>query len=305
MLAFLGRRAVRAVLTLIGVLTIAFVLLRLNGSPAILLLGNNATPENIRIFDHAYGLDQSIVAQYLTYLGHAVQGNFGNSITYSTSALHLVLDRMPATLVLAVVAFIVGGGLALLLSFGAEMTDSRGFKSAILWIGALVTAIPSFLLGVLLILLFSVELKVLPALGGGDVQHLIMPAVTLAAVELSLYIRLFNVAIAEQKNEDYVRTAYAKGQSKSRVVLRHMLPNAVLPVLTVAGVNLGNLIGGTVIVEAVFNYPGAGHLIYSAVTSRDYPIVQVGLVVIAFFFVVINIGVDVLYAVLDPRVRLS
>jgi peptide/nickel transport system permease protein len=166
-------------------------------------------------------------------------------------------------------------------------------------------AIPVFWFGLLLILLFAVNLRWLPSLGRGTIAHLVLPALTLATYELALYLRLFNSSLATEGQQDYVRTAYAKGQSKVKVLLRHMLPNALLPLITIAGINLGLLLGGTVVTETVFSWPGVGRLIVQSVSPRDYPVIIAGVVVVCLIFVIINLIVDLLYAYLDPRVRLS
>jgi peptide/nickel transport system permease protein len=303
MTRYLLLRLARALATMLGVLTIAFVLLRLSGDPAALLLGMNASPEAIQALNEVYGFDQGIFTQYLNYLGQALRGDFGYSIRNSAPALELILERLPATIVLATGAFAFGFGLAFLLSVYAELYGGATFRNALLWLGSLVQSVPSFLFGILLVLLFAVKLRWLPALGGGSVRHLILPVIALGSFELALYVRLFNVAFGEQYGQDFVRTARSKGLSEEQVLLRHVLPNAFLTILTVAGLNLGTLIGGTVIIETVFNWPGMGLLVYSSVSSRDYPVVQVGLVVISFFFIMINFLVDQLYAALDPRIR--
>lgn len=305
MVRFLSRRVLRALVSLLGVLTIVFFIVRINGSPAVLLLGPDASAEAVADLDRALGLDRSLPVQYLSFLRSTAVGDFGESLNFNRPALGLILTRLPDTLLLAVSAFAFGLVVAFGLAVVAELWGNRTFRDALLWIGAVVQSVPTFLLGIVLILVFAVTLRLLPALGAGSATSLILPAVTLGCFEVALYVRLFSVAIAEQVGQDYVRTAYAKGRSKLQVTLGHVLPNAVLPVVTVAGINLGQLIGGTVVVETVFNWPGAGSLIYQGVTGRDYPIVQAGVVVVATLFILINLGVDMLYAVLDPRVRLS
>lgn len=304
MLVFLANRLVRALLTLLGVLAVAFVLLRLDGDPAALMLGPESTAAQRATLAHAYGFDKSIPLQFVDFLTNAVQGDFGNSIARGRPALQVVLERLPSTLKLAFSAFAFGLGLAMIVSLLAQLTGSRRLRSFLMWFGALTQSVPTFLLGIVLVLVFAVHLAWLPSVGSAGISHLILPTITLGIFELSLYNRLLSVAFAEQERMDYVRTARSKGQRNSVIVLRHMLPNAVLPLLTVAGVNLATLIGGTVVVESVFAWGGAGSLIQDAVNSRDYPVVQVGLLIFALFFVVINVLVDALYAVLDPRVRL-
>jgi peptide/nickel transport system permease protein len=174
-----------------------------------------------------------------------------------------------------------------------------------MWIALARQAIPVFWFGLLLILLFSVTLRWLPSLGRGGVAHLILPAITLSTYELALYLRLFNSSLAIEAKQDYVRTAFAKGQSRSKIVIKHMLPNALLPLVTIAGINLGLLLGGTVVTETVFGWPGVGRLIVQSVSQRDYPVIIAGVFVICLIFMVVNLIVDLLYAYLDPRVRLA
>jgi peptide/nickel transport system permease protein len=305
MAPFLLRRALRTIAAVLGVLTIVFFIVRINGNPALLLLGPNATPTAVANLNHALGLDRSLPVQYVSFLRSALAGNFGNSIQYHTSAIDLILQRLPATLTLAFSAFGFGIMLAFVLSLATELWDLKVLRNAVLWIGAIIQAVPTFLLGVMMILVFAVELKILPALGDSGPSSLVMPVVTLGCFEVALYVRLFTVAFLEQEAQDYVRTAYAKGRTKLQVTVQHILPNAILPVITVAGINLGQLIGGTVVVEAVFSWPGAGSFIYQAVSASDYPVVQAGVIVIATLFIMINLAVDVIYAFVDPRVRLS
>ena len=302
---FLMSRLVRAAVTVFGVLTIVFFIVRLNGSPAKLMLGIEGTPEAVAKLNKAYGFDQSLAVQYGRFIRHALSGSLGESTYYARPALRVIFQRLPSTLQLAGASFLFGLIAASVLYFIAELSNGQVFRSGLLWFGAVVQAVPTFLLGVLFILLFSIRFKLLPALGDVGWKSMIMPTATLGLYQVALYVRLYSVAFAEQEHQDYVRTAYAKGQTRRAVVLRHMLPNAILPIVTVAGINLGQLIGGTVIVETVFNWPGIGHLIYEGVSRRDYPMVQAGVIVVAALFILINIVVDLISALLDPRVRLS
>lgn len=305
MVRFLGRRVGRAVVCLFGVVTIVFIIVRIKGNPARLLLGTQATPQAVASLNKALGLDQSIPTQFWRFLSSVVHGSFGNSITYGSSAATLVWSRLGSTAVLATSAFVFGVLLAFVLALFAHLWGGERMRSALLWVGAVVQSVPTFLLGVLLILAFAIGLRVLPAVGDSGFRSLILPAVTLGSYEVTLYIRLLLLSLAEEEDRDYIRTAYAKGCSRPTVVLRHALPNALLPIVTVAGLNLGQLIGGTVVVETVFNWPGAGQLIYQGVSQQDYPIVQAGVIVIAAIFLLLNILVDALYAWIDPRVRLG
>ena len=305
MTAFLVRRVLQSVLTIFGVLTATFFLVRLAGDPAALLLPVEATDKDIAEFRRALGLDQPLPVQYLKFLLNAVEGDFGVSLRQRTSALGLVIERLPATLELALTAFVLGIVLAFLLGLAMRLSNSPRLRAVIMWAALIRQAIPVFWFGLLLILLFAVNLRWLPSLGRGTIAHLVLPALTLATYELALYLRLFNSSLAAESQQDYVRTAYAKGQSRANVLLRHMLPNALLPLITIAGINLGLLLGGTVVTETVFSWPGVGRLIVQSVGQRDYPVIIAGVVVVCLIFVIVNLIVDLLYAYLDPRVRLS
>lgn len=305
MLPFLARRLLQSVLTVLGVLTSAFVLVRLAGDPSALLLPVEARDEDIALLRRELGLDQSLLVQYGKFLWNALHGDLGLSLRQRTPALDLVLERLPATLELALTAFVLGILLAFVVGLFMRLASSPRVRALLLWLAFIRQAIPVFFFGLLMILLFSVTLSWLPSLGRGTIYHLILPALTLATYELALYLRLFNAALSDEQSQDYVRTAYAKGQTRTKVILRHMLPNALLPLVTIAGINLGVLLGGTVVTETVFSWPGVGRLIVQSVSQRDYPVVVAGVLVISLVFVAINFIVDLLYTVLDPRVRLS
>jgi peptide/nickel transport system permease protein len=302
---FVIGRVIRTVLTVLVVLTVAFVFARLAGDPVRLMLPQEATQADVEAMRTTLGLNEPLIVQYLTFLGQAVRGDFGDSIRQVTPALEVVMDRLPATLSLAIISFVIGFGLAIVLAVVGELTRNKAVRTAMLWAATVRQAIPPYLFGILLILVFSVQLAILPSLGNTSALSYILPVATVSTFEIALYLRLFNSSFAQSRNDDYVRTTIAKGTSRTRVVLAHMLPNALLPVITVAGINLGALIGSLVVIETVFTWPGLGTLIVQAVNNRDYPIVQAGVLVIAVVFVVINLLVDVLYAVVDPRVRLS
>lgn len=305
MASYLARRLLQSALTLLGVLTATFFLVRLAGDPTTLLLPVEATIEEIASFRAALGLDQPLPIQYMKFLAHAVEGDFGVSLRQRTSALGLVLERLPATLELALTSFILGVILAFAIGLATRLSGSARLRAVVLWIALARQAIPVFWFGLLLILLFSVTLRWLPSLGRGSIAHLVLPAVTLATYELALYLRLFNSSLATEAKQDYVRTAFAKGQSRTKIIVKHMLPNALLPLVTIAGINLGLLLGGTVVTETVFGWPGVGRLIVQSVSQRDYPVIMAGVFVVCVIFMLVNLIVDLLYAYLDPRVRLA
>ncbi|MCL7466273.1 ABC transporter permease [Phaeovulum sp. NW3] len=303
MLYFITKRILQSILTVFGVVTVAFFLVRLSGDPSLLLLSADATQEDIAAIRDAMGLNRPIWVQYLEFIGNALQGDFGNSIRQNSPAMSLVLERVPATLELALTSFAVGIGLALILGTIMRITRKVWLREAIMWIALARQAFPVFSFGLLMILVFSVGLGWLPSLGRGSWQHLVLPALTLGSYELALYLRLFNASLATEQRQDYVRTAYAKGQGRLQVIFQHMLPNALLPIVTVAGINLGLLLGGAVVTETVFSWPGVGRLIVQSVSQRDFPVIIAGVFLLSLIFVVINLIVDLLYSVLDPRVR--
>lgn len=304
MIAYLVRRLVQAVVTLLGVTTIVFFVVRLSGDPAALLLPEQATDAEIAAVRRAFGLDQPVFIQYIRFLGEASRGNLGLSIRQGEPAIRLVLERLPMTLQLAVASFVAGITLAFALGLLVQLVRNRFLSDVLLWIAFIRQSIPVFWFGLLLILIFSVLLGWLPALGSGTWQHLVLPAVTLGTFELALYLRLLNAGFAEQLRQDYVRTARAKGLRERVVLIKHALPNVLLPIITVAGINFGVLLSGTVITESVFNWPGIGRLVVQSVSQRDYPVVQASILVVSVIFVVVNFAVDLVYATIDPRVRL-
>ncbi len=305
MTAFLLKRGLQSVLTILGVVTAVFFLVRLAGDPSALLLPAEASVEDAARLRQALGLDQPLAIQYGRFLQNALQGDFGNSIRDARPAMELVLERLPATLELALTSFALGIGLAFALGLLVRLVDSPKLRTAIMWLALARQGIPVFSFGLLLILVFSVWLRWLPSLGRGSLANLVLPAVTLGTYELALYLRLFNASLASEQRQDYVRSAYARGLGRVQVVVQHMLPNALLPLITVAGINLGLLLGGAVITETVFSWPGVGRLIVQSVSQRDYPVILAGVFLISVIFVAINLAVDLLYGLLDPRVRLA
>ncbi|MFF2085646.1 ABC transporter permease [Nocardia sp. NPDC058176] len=304
MAAYLLRRLAQAVITVFAVITLAFVLGRLTGSPAATLLPETASEADIAALNAELGFDKPPLTQYLDYLTGILTGDFGDSYRQSgTSSMTLVLQRLPASLQLGVTGFAIGLGLAVAVVLLIHLSGRWSLRGVALGLGAARLAVPDFLFGLLLVLVFSVTLGWLPSLAGADPLAIVMPAVTIATAQFVVYSRLLDNSLVTESTQDYVRTAYARGERRSSVLLRDMLPNALLPVLTISGITLGTLLGGLVIVENVFAWPGLGQLMLDSVFSRDFPVVQSGLVVIATIFVVVNFGIDVLYGVIDPRAR--
>lgn len=299
------RRVARVVVTVFGVVTVAFFVQRLGGSPAALLLPVTATPSDVAQLDHALGYDRPVLVQYGEFLLRALHGDLGQSLREGVPALGVVLDRFPATAVLAAAAFGFGVGVAFLLVVALRVTGSATLRSVVVWLGQVRLATPTFLFGILMVLVFSVWLRALPSVGDGGFRHLVLPAVTLGTFEIALYVRLLDASFGEQETQDYVRTARAKGGRRLGIVLRHMLPNALLPVVTVMGLHLGSLLSGAVVIETLFNWPGVGSLVIESINGRDFPVVIAAVLVVSVVFVVLNVLVDLLYAAIDPRVGAS
>ena len=290
MARYLLSRLLGGAATLLAVLTFVFLLVRFSGDPVRLMLPDQATAQDVAAMRHALGLDASLPVQYISFLRSALQGDLGISLRQGRPALEIVLERMPATLELALISFTIGFFVAVALAVISEVSGSKRLHTAILWVATARQSVPPFLFGILLVLIFSVKMNILPAIGRNDWKSYVIPVATIASFEVALYLRLIGSAFEEMRASDWVRTARAKGIS---------------PVITVAGVNLGVLIGGLVVLETVFNWPGLGRLIIDSVSQRDFPVVQAGVLMIACAFVVINLLVDFIYAALDPRVRHS
>jgi peptide/nickel transport system permease protein len=296
-------RLSHAVFVVVGVSLLSFMLVHLTGDPAALLLPLDASQEDRDRFRAAMGLDRPLPAQYADFVVHAVRGDFGNSLRFQQPAMGLVLERLPATLALAAVSL----GLALLIGvpagLAAGVKRNSIFDRIAMMLALAGQCVPAFWLGLMLILLFSVWLRLLPVSGGGTFAHLILPGLTLSFYTMALVARLLRSNMLDVMSSDYVRTARAKGLSERLVVLRHALKNAAIPVVTVVGLSAGYLLGGAVIVEQVFAYPGLGRLVYQSISNRDVAVVQAFVVLISLVVLAINLTVDLAYTLLDPRVR--
>ena len=303
MRSYLLRRLWQAVLVLFGVSVVVFLILHLTGDPAALLLPPDATAEDVTRFRKAMGFDDPVAVQYVRFLKGALRGDFGESLRHGEPAMHLVLERLPATFELA------GAGLllALCLAIPAGIISAVKRNTPIDYISTVVAlmgqAMPTFWLGIMLILVFSVRLSWLPSSGRGDFQHLILPAVTLGLFTTARITRLTRSGMLEVLGQDYIRTARAKGVSEQPVVWKHALKNAAIPIVTIVGIELGTLLGGSVITEIIFAWPGVGRLSVQAIFNRDYPVVQAAVFILASTFVFLNFIVDLAYTWLDPRIR--
>lgn len=314
MFQFILRRVLLLIPILFGVSIVTFMLVRsLPGDPASIAIGvdQRITPEQRALVEKSYGLDQSKPVQYVKWMGHVVQGDLGKSLRTKRPLSTELRLRLPVTVELALLAGVLGIIPALTVGVLAALKRN----SAADYIATVVTLMgisaPSFLIAILLMLLFSYHLKWLPPVGYvpfsedpiGNLKGMFMPAVSIALPFAAVMMRNTRSAVLEVINQDYVRVARAKGLSNSKVLTRHILPNAALPIITVGGIQIAGLLGGTVIIEQIFGLPGLGRYIYDAITNRDYPVVQGVTLVLATMFVTVSMMVDILYAVVDPRLR--
>lgn len=299
----IATQALWALLAVWGAVSIVFVATRLIGDPTTLLLPVGATADQMAELKASLGLDQPLFQQYLHFLGQAARGDFGVSFQQGRPAIELVLERLPATLSLAGAA--LGLGLLIGLAAGAVAALSQGRPRSriIMTLASLGQATPAFWLGAMLIMVFSVRLGWLPTGGRGGLSHLILPAITLAVSVAASISRLLRASLIEVLREDYIRTARAKGLTRPTVFFWHVLPNGLTPVLTLTAVLAGELLGGSIVVETVFAWPGVGRLLIQAITGRDFPVIQAAVLLIAVLYVVINLSVDVLQTRFDPRLR--
>ena len=321
MLAFVLRRLGQAVLVMLAVGLIAFSLFRFTGDPVLFMLGQDATPEQRVALTRSLGLDKPFYVQYATFVGNAIHGDFGLSLRQVQPVSKLIVDRLPATLELSFVAalFALLGGIPI--GVYTALRPRTGLSQAFLALSLLGVSLPTFLIGILLILVFSVQLGWLPSFGRGDtvaigwwttglltasgLKSLILPAITLGLFQMTLIQRLVRAEMLEVLRTDYIRFARARGLSERAVHFGHALKNTLIPVITITGLQLGAIVAFSIITETVFQWPGMGLLFIQAVSFADVPVMAAYLCLIALFFVLINLAVDLLYYAVDPRLRLQ
>jgi len=321
MVRYTTRRLLLLVPVMLSAAAVAFgLLLLLPGDPAIALLGQEASGAELERFRHLLGLDRPLPVQFGLYLWRIAHGDFGRSVTLAAPVLRLIGAALPATLELAIVSIILAIAAGIPLGLLAARRRGTIVDSGTMLLAQLGVSMPVFWLGVLLILLFAVRLNWLPSFGRGapllsavlagdaasvldSLRHLILPAFTLAFFNLALLSRLTRWALLEVLEEDYVRTARAKGQRERVVHYRHALRNALLPIVTIMGLQFGNALGGAVVTETIYGWPGMGRLVVQAIGQRDFPVVQGAVLTIALLFSLVNVLVDLTYAFIDPRIR--
>jgi ABC-type dipeptide/oligopeptide/nickel transport system permease component len=288
------------------VLTLVFLMIHIvPGDPVEQMLGEGAAPGEVASLRHALGLDQPLLTQYGHYLRDLARGDLGQSIKFQAPVRRVIFERYPATLQLAFLAIVICAAVAI--PAGVLAANRRGqpadrLVSVFTLFGL---AFPNFALGPVLILLFSIELGLLPVSGRGSFANYILPAATLGAALAAILTRMVRGAMLEELSSDYVRTARAKGLSSRAVLFRHALQNALIPIITILGLQFGTLLAGTIVTETIFSWPGIGRLTVQAISSRDYPLLQGCILVIALSYVLVNFLTDILYSFIDPRVRLA
>ena len=302
---FIARRLLQAVAIIFGVSLVTFGLLHATGDPVALLLPLDATQADRDRLRTQLGLDAPLVVQYWHFVSGAVRGDFGRSIRQSEPALGLVLERLPATLELTLTAMAIAVSVAIPAGIIAAARRGTVVDQAAMLVALIGQSMPNFWLGIMLLLLFSVQLEWLPPFGRGGWQSLLLPAITLAMYSMARTARLVRSGLIDVLGQDYIRTARAKGLREGLVLRRHALRNGLLPVVTVLGLDLAHLLGGAVITETIFAWPGIGRLAVTAIGARDYPVVQAVVFLVAVAYTVMNFFVDVLYAYLNPRVRFT
>lgn len=305
MLRFFFIRLCRAALTVALVVTFAFIVLRMSGDPALIIMSVDAPPEAIAAFRKAWGLDDPIWLQYLRYFSAIGQGELGQSMRDGRPAMQLVLERIPATLALTLPALALKLGIGIPAGIYAALHRDSLMDRIVMVTAVAGFTVPSFVLGLVLVLVFSVQLGWLPSGGQESWRHAILPVLTLGIGGAAVLARFTRSAMLEVLGQSYIRTASAKGVPWPRVVRGHALPNAAVPTVTVVGFMVGSLIAGAVVVESVFSWPGVGRLLVVAVANRDLAVVQCVLLLVAMTMVSANLIVDLLYGVLDPRLRSS
>lgn len=304
MAAYLTKRLLLAIPVLLGVSIIVFTMIRLiPGDPAQLMAGQAATEEIIREIRETLGLDRSVVVQYAIFLRNAVGGDLGHSLFNRAPVTEELALRFPRTVRLGLASMLVAAAIGIPAGIVSATRHLTWVDSLVMVVALAGVSIPVFWLGLNLMLIFAVRLQWLPAIGHETWAHLILPSITLGAASAAIIARMTRSAMLEVLRQDYVRTARAKGVAEPMVIGRHALRNALIPVVTVVGLQLGTLLGGAVLTETVFAWPGVGRLLVDAVLARDYPIIQGAVLLIATTFVLLNVLVDMLYAVLDPRIR--
>ena len=304
MLQLIARRLAGSVLILFGVAAITFVLLYLlPADPAVNLAGRSATPQTVANIRHELGLDRPLAVQFLNYVGNLAQGDLGRSYTQKTEVITLIMARLPATLILMAAGIAVEVALGLVFGIIAAINRGGPIDRLVMTMCFVGVSAPQFVVALLLLYVFALMLGWFPMSGFGTISHVVLPAVTLGVLGAGWYARMVRSAMIDVLNQDYVRTARAKGVSERRVILRHALPNALLPIIAMIGIDIGQFMSGVVVVEAVYGWPGIGQLVWQAIQQVDLPIIMGVTLVSAFAIVLGNLIADLIAPFIDPRIR--
>lgn len=303
MLQFLVRRLIVALLVAATVMTLAFILTRLSGDLAISIAGPNATAADIEAVRKAYGLDRPLLSQFFDWVGRAATGDLGNSYFFQTSVSTLIAERMPVTLTLGLTGLSIALLVSLPMGILAAVRENTGFDRAVQMVALIGQAMPSFWLGLLLMITFGLTLGWLPISGTGSWEHFVMPGIVLAFSAIPALTRLTRAGMIQAMGSDYIRTARAKGLSRASILLKHALRNAAIPVVAIAAVQLGFMLGGSIVIEQVFALHGVGFLAWESIAKNDFPVVQAVVLVLAVIYVALTMVSDLMNAVLDPRLR--
>ena len=296
-------RLLRIALIMWGVVTVVFMLLRLSGDPISVVAPPDATAEMIAALRQTYGFDQQLYVQYAHYLAGVIKGDFGVSFQYGQPAIHIVLQRLGATMSLATLSMALAILLALPLGFLSARYRDRPLDHALMSLAMLGNTMPTFLVGIVLIMVFALWLGIAPTGGAGSAAHYVLPVVTISLATAASLARMTRSEVLETLGKPFIRTARAKCLPFRRLVMAHVLKNAAIPIVTVAGLQFGALLSGAIVTETVFGWPGLGTLVLEAIGRRDYSVVQAAVCVTALIFVVLNATIDAVYQLLDPRIK--
>ena len=306
MKVFLARRLLGLIFVLLGVITIVFLIIHLvPGDPARIMLGENALPSDVEALRESLGLNRPLIVQYFDFFAKLFQGDLGRSFNTGQPVLSAIIERFPATLILTAAsmffAVIIAVPIGIITAAKRNtVVDNLGMIFSLIGV-----SMPAFWLGPILILIFSVKLGILPVSGSGSIKHLVLPSFSLGFALAAIISRMTRASMIEVLNQDYIRTARAIGVSEKIILLKHALRNAIIPVVTIIGLQFGALLGGVIIIEIIFSWPGIGQLLIPAIMRRDYPLVQGCILFIAVVYIFVNLIVDIIYAYIDPRIKYS
>jgi peptide/nickel transport system permease protein len=303
MLQFLVRRLIVAILVAATVMTLAFILTRLSGDLAISIAGPNATQADVEAVRKAYGLDRPLTTQFFDWVVRAATGDLGESYFFKTKVSNLIAERMPVTITLGLTGLVIALVVSLPLGILAAVRENTSLDRAVQVVALLGQAMPSFWLGLLLMIVLGLQLGWLPISGTGSWQHYVMPGIVLAFSAIPALTRLTRAGMIQAMGSDYIRTARAKGLSRTSILLKHALRNAAIPVVAIAAVQLGFMLGGSIVIEQVFALHGVGFLAWESIGKNDFPVVQAVVLVLAVIYVMLTMLADLMNAVLDPRLR--